>query len=76
LEALKYAGALDYVPEDNMAQIQKVKSSVVKVLDRYRVQVRRRLNPENLREAFDTALNKDKMATFGFATGCFVGCVL
>jgi hypothetical protein len=75
-EALKYAGALDYVPDDNVEQIQKVKNSIVNALDRYRLQVRRRLNPENLRKAFDTALRKDKMTTFGFATGCFLGCVL
>jgi hypothetical protein len=75
-EALKYAGALEYVPEENMEQIQKVKKSVVDVVDRFRIQVRRRLNPSNVREAFNTAIKRDKMATFGFAAGCFVGCVL
>jgi hypothetical protein len=75
-EALKYAGALEYVPEENMKQIQKVKNSVADVVERFRLQVRRRLNPDNIREAFNTAVRRDKMATFGFATGCFVGCVL
>lgn len=75
-EALKYTGALEYVPEENMKQIQKVKNSVADVVDRFRLQVRRKLNPDNIREAFNTAFEKDKMVTFGFATGCLVGCVL
>ena len=53
-EALKYAGALEYVPEENIKQIQQVKNSVVDVVDKFRVQVRRRLNPANIREGPST----------------------
>ena len=75
-EALKYSGALERVSEENMDTAKKIKASVVNTVDKYRVSVRRKLQPETIRAAFHDAVNKDKMATFGFATGCFVGCVL
>jgi hypothetical protein len=68
--------SLDYVVDDDMEQIQKGKNIIVNALDRHRLKVRRRLKRRKFRQAFDTALRKYKMTTFGFATGCFLGCVL
>lgn len=75
-EALKASGALERVSEENMDMAQKVKASVVNTLDKYREGVRKRLHPESLRQNFKDALDKDRMAALGFASGCFVGCVL
>lgn len=75
-EALKYSGALERVSEENMDTAQKIKASVANTIDKYREGVRNRLKPESLRQAFKDSVEKDKMATMGFATGCFVGCVL
>ena len=59
-----------------MDTAQKVKASVQKTIDKYREGVRNRIQPTSLRQQFKDAVEKDKMATMGFATGCFVGCVL
>lgn len=75
-EVLKYSGALEHVDDEYMDTAQKVKRSLANTVDKYRVTVRNRFKPETMRQTFHDAVEKDRMATFGFATGCFVGCVL
>lgn len=52
------------------------KNSVINNVDKFRVEVRRQLNPKKVRDNIDAALTKERMATFGFATGAFVGFAL
>uniref|UniRef100_A0A7S3DPF4 Uncharacterized protein n=1 Tax=Entomoneis paludosa TaxID=265537 RepID=A0A7S3DPF4_9STRA len=75
-EVMHRTGVLDVEETAETLQnsdlVQKIKASCGNWIGGFRAQVRRRLNPVNLQELFET----EKMATLGAAGGAVVACLL
>lgn len=74
-EVLHHTGVLDQLPslsEEQSDMFMKMKGTAMRQADNFRVQVRRRLNPNKIR-AF---AKKERMVAYGLASGAFVGVLL
>lgn len=72
-EVLNYSGAFDKLSEESRDKIDDVKKGALKMVNKYRSQIRRRLKPEGIRNAIQAAATKEKAAAAGAATGVFLG---
>jgi len=68
-------GVLNHVNlgEENKLHINQARNTVTNVVNGFRDQVKRRLNPESVHNTIASAMGKEKMATLGAAAGAFVG---
>jgi hypothetical protein len=74
-EVLHYTGVLDELPALSGEQrnfLEQAQSELRKRTDAFRVEVRRRLNPQ----AVQTWIDQDKLGALGLAAGAFVGTIL
>ena len=67
---------LDNIPEHSKAIVNKVKNSALKSASNLRSTFRRRLGPNGLRKTIEAALDTEKVAACGVATGAFFGFLL
>jgi hypothetical protein len=74
-EVLHYTGVVEELPglsKDQSDMLNNLKVTTIRHAEKFRVQVRRRLNPNNV-QAF---VDKERMAAIGLASGAFVGVLL
>ena len=56
--------------------IEAAKNRALNTVDKYKEEVRRRFGPKGIKGTIQAAATKEKMFTFGVATGSFVAFVL
>jgi len=74
-EVLHHSGALDNIDIGDDAEfvLKKVSKSAQRTVEGFRTTVRRRLSKDGISNTIESAMNKERMATVGFAAGAFVG---
>uniref|UniRef100_A0A7S1ZZG1 Uncharacterized protein n=1 Tax=Trieres chinensis TaxID=1514140 RepID=A0A7S1ZZG1_TRICV len=81
-EAMNVAGVFDnidlpdVIEENGEELLKKARRRVVGTVNDFRMEVRQRLKPEKVRSVIEGALEKERMATLGVATGAFAGLIL
>ena len=74
-EVMHHTGVMDDIPSLTNEQrnfLVNLKGQALKNVDAFRIEVRRRLNPQTVQSWID----KDKLGALGLASGAFVGTVL
>jgi len=72
-EVLNYSGAFDRLSEESKDKLDDIKKGTLKLVNKYRSQIRRRIQPAGIRNAIQAAATKEKAAAVGAATGVFLG---
>ena len=77
-EVLSFSGVLDNVKpsDDAKTMIDAAKNRALNTVEKYKEEVRRRFGPKGIKGTIQAAATKEKMFTFGVATGSFVAFVL
>mmetsp|Transcript_78 Transcript_78/g.119 ORF Transcript_78/g.119 Transcript_78/m.119 type:complete len:95 (+) Transcript_78:379-663(+) len=77
-EVMDYTGVLDDIKIGGEAQatMNALKKKTLKTVNGFKSTIRRRLAPNGIKNTIEAAATKEKLATFGFAAGAFVGFML
>lgn len=67
------SGAFESLSEDSKDRIDDIKKTALRTVNKYRVELRRRLNPDKVRETIKEIAAKEKAAAAGAAAGVFFG---